>query len=324
MRLDWIEDILAVADSGSFNSAAEARFLTPSAFTRRIRGIEELLGCELFERSKRPITLKSHVRECLPELRDAAVLLRRARQLLSDPHAHKDKRVTMVCQHALAAFFAPRLMSGLEISPAPQVRFKAARKSECLLQLIRRKAEFALIYEALGSEPDIDEEYCQRIDLGKEEFLPVIHSSYKLNPIEERPLKSLPMIGFPSSIFLGEVLQNALAAHQTDSFELEVVAESGLSYAVFEFVKSGVGVGWLPRPMIEDELCAKRLTSLENSLPKFELNVVLIRLSPKLPTVAEKFWTAMQETNGVGLFNEPDQRSTMESEQHKCKGYTHD
>ena len=147
MRLEWIEDILAIEDAGSFNAAAEARFLTPSAFTRRIRGIEELLGCELFDRRKRPIVLKAHVQECLPELREAAVTLRRARQLLADPNARKSRRVTMGCQHALAAFFAPRLLAGLEFSEAPQVRFKAARKSECLLQLIKREAEFALIYE---------------------------------------------------------------------------------------------------------------------------------------------------------------------------------
>lgn len=85
MRLEWIEDILAVSEMGSFNTAAEARFLTPSAFTRRIRTIEETLGCELFDRTKKPIILKPHVRDMLPDLRKAAADLRRVRRLLSEP-----------------------------------------------------------------------------------------------------------------------------------------------------------------------------------------------------------------------------------------------
>ena len=37
MRLEWIEDILAVLDTGSLARAAEKRLLTQSAFTRRVR-----------------------------------------------------------------------------------------------------------------------------------------------------------------------------------------------------------------------------------------------------------------------------------------------
>ncbi len=39
MRLEWIEDILCVIDTGSFTQAAQKRHLTQPAFTRRIHGI---------------------------------------------------------------------------------------------------------------------------------------------------------------------------------------------------------------------------------------------------------------------------------------------
>ncbi len=41
IRLEWLEDILAVAETGSFSEAAERRHLTQSAFSRRIRNIED-------------------------------------------------------------------------------------------------------------------------------------------------------------------------------------------------------------------------------------------------------------------------------------------
>ena len=44
MRLEWLEDILAIAQTGSFSGAAERRNLTQSAFSRRIRQIEDYLA----------------------------------------------------------------------------------------------------------------------------------------------------------------------------------------------------------------------------------------------------------------------------------------
>ena len=51
MQQDWIEDLLAVLDAGSLTAAAEQRFLTQSAFTRRMRAMEEALGTQLLDRT---------------------------------------------------------------------------------------------------------------------------------------------------------------------------------------------------------------------------------------------------------------------------------
>ncbi|MFU8778000.1 MAG: helix-turn-helix domain-containing protein, partial [Roseovarius sp.] len=50
MRLEWLDDILAVADAGSLARAAEIRHVSQSAFTRRLRAIEDTLGVPLFDR----------------------------------------------------------------------------------------------------------------------------------------------------------------------------------------------------------------------------------------------------------------------------------
>lgn len=296
MRLDWIEDILAVHETGSFAGAAEVRFLTPSAFTRRIRTIEEALGCDLFDRSKKPITLKRHVHDSLPELRDAVVTLKRTRQLLSQPDMDLNKRVTVISQHALTASFAPRLLTQPALRDAPNIRIKSGRKSECLLQLIKRKADFALVYEVPGDKTDLDADHCHRMELGKEVFLPVIHESLLPEFAQGILPDKLPMIAFPPSIFLGEVLRSTLSARPMEGPELFTVAETGLSLAVVEFVKRGVGVGWLPLSMAEAELHSGTLVSLEHVLPKFELNVTLLRLTNELPQAARELWATMEST----------------------------
>ena len=52
-----LETFLRVADAGSFNKAAEAAFITPTAVIKQINLLEEDLGVQLFERTHRGILL---------------------------------------------------------------------------------------------------------------------------------------------------------------------------------------------------------------------------------------------------------------------------
>ncbi len=51
MELKWLEDFLCLAKSTSFSAAAEERNITQSAFSRRIKALEEWLGAPLIDRS---------------------------------------------------------------------------------------------------------------------------------------------------------------------------------------------------------------------------------------------------------------------------------
>jgi DNA-binding transcriptional LysR family regulator len=57
MEFIWLEDFLALVDSGNFSRAAELRHVTQPAFSRRIRALEDWVGVDLFERDSHPVTL---------------------------------------------------------------------------------------------------------------------------------------------------------------------------------------------------------------------------------------------------------------------------
>lgn len=52
-----LETFISVADAGSFNKAAEASYITPTAVIKQINLLEADLGVKLFERSHRGLTL---------------------------------------------------------------------------------------------------------------------------------------------------------------------------------------------------------------------------------------------------------------------------
>ena len=53
----WLEDFSALAATRSFSQAAERRFVTQPAFSRRIRSLEAALGLTLVNRSRTPVEL---------------------------------------------------------------------------------------------------------------------------------------------------------------------------------------------------------------------------------------------------------------------------
>ncbi len=61
MQQCWIEDLLAVLDTGSVMPATEQRFLTQSALTRRMLSVESALGTQLLDRTRKPVQLLPHI-----------------------------------------------------------------------------------------------------------------------------------------------------------------------------------------------------------------------------------------------------------------------
>lgn len=57
MELTWLEDCLALAETLNFSRAAQRRFVTQPAFSRRIHALEEWLGTPLFTRSRKEVLM---------------------------------------------------------------------------------------------------------------------------------------------------------------------------------------------------------------------------------------------------------------------------
>lgn len=76
--LAWFRAFEAAASHQSFTAAAEELGLTQSAISQQIRSLESRLGCRLFERRPRGVSLTDDARKLLPEVRMAIDTLRQA------------------------------------------------------------------------------------------------------------------------------------------------------------------------------------------------------------------------------------------------------
>ena len=69
VEIKWLEDFVSLANTRSFSKSAIERSVTQSAFSRRIRALEEWLGVVLFDRTALPVRLTAQGEQFLMEPR---------------------------------------------------------------------------------------------------------------------------------------------------------------------------------------------------------------------------------------------------------------
>ncbi|MCW1950780.1 MAG: LysR family transcriptional regulator [Octadecabacter sp.] len=293
MRLEWIDDILAVHDTGSLRAAADIRFLTASAFTRRIKAVEEALGGELFDRNNKPLTLRPHVLEAIPELRDAAASLRGIQSQLGALKGQQ-KRTRLICQHTLSVLWAPKVTRVLS-ETGKSVRVRSGSRDECLLSIIKSDADVAIVYEEPDTVTAEANDLFDRMLLGQEEFMPVMAAGGADKLARAIEAQQIPLVTYPRNLFLGEVLERVLSTRPLKDMKVTTVAESGLGPAVLEFVREGIGVGWLPTSMITNELEDGEFKAATDIFPSFDLNIVALKSNRERTKSGAVVWREIQE-----------------------------
>ena len=286
MRLEWIDDILAVLDSGSLARAAERRFLTQSAFTRRVRLIEDSVGAPLFDRRRKPVTLMPGVQALEPELRHLSAQLRRIRSDLRADASPSRKTLSFACQHAITTTISPWIVRALTAHSDASVRVRSGNRDECLMQLLSGEVDFAVMYDLPDTGAPVGSRAFEALHIGSDLLLPVCTP-----PLESAARSGrFPMIRYPSDVFLGHIFDHAIAPNLDESVSGETKAETALTLAANQFALQGIGVAWLPKSLVQRSLDKGDLIRLDDQLPAQALDIRLILLSKGQDERSDAVW----------------------------------
>ncbi|SEO18518.1 DNA-binding transcriptional regulator, LysR family [Paracoccus alcaliphilus] len=292
MRLEWIEDILAVADTGSMIRAAERRFLTQSAFSRRLRTIEEQLGVELFDRSRKPAELRRAVLEHCEEMRKIADSLRKLRSDLVRGNGGEHTRIVIASQHAITAAIAPILIQAITEPGHIDIRLRSANRENCYTLLLTRQADFMLSYSTDRQPLIFDPDFIETCVLGREQLIPVFSSqdAERLNAAWER--RQVPVVLYPNDVFLGKVVRDEIWPRFTADL-FRPYAETALTLAALQFALIGAALVWVPRSLAQPYILKGELEELSNTYGTAELTLSLSRINGSRSPHAEATWTML-------------------------------
>jgi DNA-binding transcriptional LysR family regulator len=247
----WLEDFVALSEYGSFTKAAEARFVTQPAFSRRIKALENWLGIRLVDRDTYPARLTKAGEQLTKDiyaLLDQTKLLQKTARTIGNDRPH----ITVATQHALSVSVYPLWAMSLnaKLSDNTTLQVNAGNMYDCVDQFLGGATDFLLCYQSDLIEPPFSTEGLEDIFLGYDQLELVARDTL----LEQSHYNDLmPLISFPDDSFFGKVIQahNCLTPGQDSLYAaLQTAFVTALSESAVALVKSGAGAGWLPRSLI--------------------------------------------------------------------------
>ena len=290
MRLDWLEDILAVIETGSFVEAAKRRFLSQPAFSRRIRLIEEYVGSELFDRTKKPVQLKASVYGQQSEIRELVVKLHELRNNLGNQDQDRDNQIIIASQHAITTSVAPALIKNLATINGLTTLLRSANRDECYALLMTKQVDLILIHHSDSDELPDQQGFFRKHELARERLIPVCLKSQRALIAQQQRKGWIPVVSYPSDSFLGQVMEREIFFQLRAELSIHRVAETSLTLAILPMTLAGVGVGWLPDTLVAPELKSGALVDLSEEFPCCELRVMAIGLKSAESTRSPSAW----------------------------------
>jgi LysR family transcriptional regulator, hypochlorite-specific transcription factor HypT len=277
MRTDWLEDLVALLDSGGVADAARLRNVTQPAFSRRIKVLEEVLGIEVIDRSVKPSGPSAILRHRETELRKLAM---EQRLLLADMRQEQTtglRQLVIASQHAITTSMGTQIINSIAEPSHTHIRLRSANRDECETLLIRRQAAISLTYR-IRSEPAVDlPSFLMEAVIGSDTLIPVCGSATARDLMWRFHNGNLRIIGYPADVFLGAALARYILPALEGACQVSVITETGLSTAALHLSQSGLGVAWVPEALARPALLRGDLVDLREELGAIDMDLVAQR-----------------------------------------------
>jgi DNA-binding transcriptional LysR family regulator len=290
MRLEWLEDVIAVMETGSFNAAAKRRFVTQPAFSRRIRALEEYVGTELFDRDRKPVRLKPAISDRQEDIRRLCLQWKDLIYELRRQGRETQNNIIIASQHAITATRTPAIVEKLSQHIDVNVRLRSANRDECLAMLMTRQADLLITYQSVTEAAADAGQFLERANLGSERFVPVFASARMSMLNNSYASGELPIIAYPGDAFLGRIFNEEILPEIAHREFVSRKVETALTLAALQFAINGLGVAWVPESVCHDLVKDGKLYDLSDVLPSSVLAIAALRLTGVHTNTEEFIW----------------------------------
>ena len=248
--LRQIRAFASVAETESFTKAAERLFLTQSAVSHSIRGLEEQLGTKLVERLGKRIGLTQ----------DGVVFLRRCRTVLQElePAGREldalkrwgQGRIRIGATHSLCQYLLPTVLREFRDSfPRCEVHIESGDTSELLGLLDEAKIDLAI-----GIETRVLA-WCRYHQLFQDELAFVVSPLHPWASMKKVEIEAMGKESYLVYARQSETYRLIRSHFEKAGLRLRATLSLGSMEAIKEMAKIGIGVGivapWVARAEIE-------------------------------------------------------------------------
>jgi LysR family transcriptional regulator, regulator of abg operon len=286
MRLEKIEQFIAVVDAGSIRGAARQLGMSQPALSRALQQLEEDLGVTLMVRSGRGVILTeagraflSHARVAEAELRKAAD---EARKTLSDGSGLLSLGLSPVG----ASLLLPELAIGLrKTRPKTRIRILETTPS-ALLPLVREEVMDLAVTQRTRIHLDAGLDYRPLVEINMRVAVRPAHSLLASQPCALKDLVDWPWLYMTAHDSSDDIVSRSFLA---DGLPVPLPAmHCGSYFVALDLLEATDMVGVLPPALLRTCIESGKLMELTMTKPLLPINLGLYTRAGSPPTASAK------------------------------------
>ncbi len=294
-----LEDLIALARTGSFVAAAEARHVTHPAFGRRIRALEAWAGTALVERGRTPVHLTPQGEALLKTAGLVVEQLGAVRKRIAAPGSNGESVLQVATGRSLAgtlvADWLVRLRRGPQapLAPGSRVNMVTGRMQDLVERLARGGADFLCGYAHPALSVQLAPGRYRYMTLGTDKLVPVCQPDRHGEP--RYPLAEqgapVPLIAFEPGMSMERILGTRLDSHE---YALTPFLRCDSLDAARGAAHKGLGVAWIPWSMAAGDCRHGSLVLAGRRSDEIVFEVRLYRARTRQSDLVEAVWDATQ------------------------------
>jgi DNA-binding transcriptional LysR family regulator len=297
LDLAWLEDFLALAESGNFSRAAKARAIAQPAFSRHIRALEEWAGVELIDRARHPAAPTPAGEVFVVTARDVVLRLMQARTRAHEAHEQASRSLQFSATHVLSLAFFPRWLQTVEqhlqhLQLGP-IHMVSDSYQACEELMLKRRVQFLLCYGHSAVKTQLLLPEFDFACVGEDRLVPVSAPDAEGQPrhrIDSAAQGLLPVLAYSQASGLGQIMRDQLpGAFDAERFRLVMTSHHAVLLKTMAL--EGRGVAWLPHSLVSTEMADGRLLGAAGREWNVTLEIRLFRATDPLAPAAEAVWT---------------------------------
>ncbi|MCJ8140888.1 LysR family transcriptional regulator [Falsirhodobacter halotolerans] len=301
MDMKLLEDFLSLSDLRNFSRAAEARNITQSTLSKRIRALEHWVGAALVDRSTYPIDLTPEGAAMVPQAREIVARFHGMRTGVRAVALVDRNIVRVAALHTLRVAYLPQWRREVERTLGPLHLGNPGSCSayaQTLRQFRNGENDLLLTYAHPSVATGLDPARYETLTLRHDRLVPVSA------PAEDgRALHHLDaggvvqFLSYGTASFFAQALAPLLNARPR---ALNVVATNAMSIGLQSLAEVGGGLAWIPEVLVADHLADGRLVMAGGPDWTLDLTVQLIRARGPARGVVQRVWDASRALAAAG------------------------
>ncbi|MBT3203754.1 MAG: LysR family transcriptional regulator [Gammaproteobacteria bacterium] len=301
MDLNWIEDFLTLHKCGNFRIAAEQRFISQPAFSRRIHSLETWVGAKLIDRSSQPVKLTDAGELFKPVAQEIVRLAYLSRNNIQVKIREGEEKIRFATLSTLAQYFIPSWLKSIQQdidSEIFSVRTDFENVEDYLCALDEGEIDFFICYEDPTEILLNDMKKYSSLHLGVEMLVPVVSPDSKGNPrwwLPSNPQEVIPYLQTQFTPSLWPVKHHLDSRYRNLKFLS--VYQTTIAASLSAMVREGYGVAWVPLSIAINDLEKGLLVRAGDEKDDIRLDIKVYRNTNIIAPQAEKIWQVLLHRN---------------------------